>query len=208
MSKKNKILLIDDAMLMRNLLKNILTTRGYDICGEAETGEVGIEMYKEHRPDLTICDINMPGMNGIECLREIFKIDSNAKIIMCTSMGEQCFAEEAVAAGAKGYIVKPMAAADVVKTVGQVLAMKNYKDLMMERALASGLEQKEILDFFDAFRAVTEYDMGDRAITKEYLQKKKENIAIGAEAFLAAKMPLDKVNALVDVLNCMIREGI
>lgn len=204
---KEKILIVDDAMLMRNLLKNILKSKGYEVCGEALTGEDGVKMYKELRPNLVICDINMPGMNGIECLRQILAINPAAKIVMCTSMGERCFAEEAVDAGAKGYIVKPVAAAAVIETVTKVLSEKNYKDMMMDRALAEGMNQKDILDFFGAVRSIVDVDLGDKKFTKEFLKAKKENIAIGAEAFLSAKMPLEKVNKLVSVFNSICEEA-
>ena len=138
MNKGKKILIIDDAMIMRNLLKNILRMKGYTICGEAETGEEGIELYRKERPDLTICDINMAGMNGIECLRQILEFNPSAKVVMCTSMGERCFAEEAVEIGAKGYIVKPVAAAAVVATVDKVISIQDYKDKRKGRGLEGG----------------------------------------------------------------------
>lgn len=207
MNKGKKILIIDDAMLMRNLLKNILGMKGYTICGEAETGEEGIEQYKQYRPDLTICDINMAGMNGIECLRQILEMDPSAKVVMCTSMGERCFAEEAVDIGAKGYIVKPVAAAAVVATVDKVISQEDYKDKMLSRALAAGLSQKEILDFFSAFRSVTQVDIGHNAVNKEFLLSKKESVMIGAEAFLASSMSLDKINQLVAIFEQICEEA-
>ena len=207
MNKGKKILIIDDAMLMRNLLKNILGMKGYTICGEAETGEEGIELYKKALPDLTICDINMAGMNGIECLRQILEMNPGAKVVMCTSMGERCFAEEAVDIGAKGYIVKPVAAAAVVATVDKVISQEDYKDKMLSRALAAGLSQKEILDFFSAFRSVTQMDLGHNAVNKEFLLKQKESVMIGAEAFLASSMSLDKINQLVTIFAGICEEA-
>lgn len=207
MDKGKKILIIDDAMLMRNLLKNILGMKGYTICGEAETGEEGIELYKKVLPDLTICDINMAGMNGIECLRQILEMNPSAKVVMCTSMGERCFAEEAVEIGAKGYIVKPVAAAAVVATVDKVINQEDHKDKMLSRALAAGLSQKEILDFFSAFRSVTQMDLGHNAVNKEFLLKQKESVMIGAEAFLASSMSLDKIKQLVTIFANICEEA-
>lgn len=207
MSKNQKILLIDDAMMMRNLLKNILRMKGYFVCGEAASGEEGIELYKQQRPKITICDINMPGMKGIECLGKILEINPTARVIMCTAMGEKCYAEEAKELGAKGFIVKPIFASDVITIVEEVMNLKDYKEDMMEMALAEGVEQKDVLDFFSAFRSVTEVDMGDNIVDKAYLAQQKSAVAIGAEAFLAAKMPLDTVNKLVDIFNRVCEEG-
>ncbi len=199
----SRILLIDDAALMRNLLKRILVPQGYDICGEAIDGVDGVEKYKSLKPDLTLCDISMPGMDGMDCLKKILAFDKDAKVVMCTSQGKENFADEAINAGAKSYIVKPINTKNVTEVVGRVLAGGgvNYKELMMENAERAGLDQKEVLDFFDAFRSLTGQDMDDLSVDRAYLKEKKGNVTIGAEAFLAAKLSLDKINRLVDVFE-------
>lgn len=199
----SRILLIDDAALMRNLLKRILVPQGYDICGEAIDGADGVEKYKSLKPDLTLCDISMPGMDGMDCLKKILAFDKDAKVVICTSQGKENFADEAINAGAKSYIVKPINTKNVTEVVGRVLAGGgvNYKELMMENAERAGLDQKEVLDFFDAFRSLTGQDMDDLSVDRAYLKEKKGNVTIGAEAFLAAKLSLDKINRLVDVFG-------
>lgn len=201
MKNGKTVLVIDDAAMMRNLLKHILVTKGYCICGEAADGEEGVEKFRQLKPDLVICDINMPGIDGIECLRRMLQINSAAKVIMCTSMGKKCFGAEAIAIGAKGYIVKPVAAADMVRVVERVMSETDYKSLVMERATGLGFTQKEILDFFGVFRSIAGVDLGDSVVTKDFLTANKDRIIIGLEALLSAKMPFDKMTGLVSMFS-------
>ncbi len=116
-----KILLVDDTKFMRMMLMNILKPKGYEIVGEAGDGLEAIELYKKHKPDLVTMDIVMPHMDGIEAVRQITAEDSNAKIIMVTAIGQESKVKEAIEAGAKGYIVKPFQAPQVLEEVEKVL---------------------------------------------------------------------------------------
>ena len=77
------ILIVDDAAFMRMMIKDILSKNGYEVVGEAENGAKAIEKYKELNPDLVIMDITMPEVDGIQAVKEIKKVNSNSKIIMC-----------------------------------------------------------------------------------------------------------------------------
>ena len=101
------VLIVDDAAFMRISIKNMLTKNGYDVIGEAENGAVGVEMYKDLKPDIVTMDITMPEMSGLEALKEITKIDSQAKVVMVSAMGQEAMVREAIVSGAKGFIVKP-----------------------------------------------------------------------------------------------------
>ena len=118
---KNKILVVDDAAFMRMMIKDILTKNGYNVVGEAENGEKAVEKYKELKPDLVIMDITMPEVDGIQAVREIKKVDEDAKIIMCSAMGQQAMVIESIQAGAKDFIVKPFQAERVVEAVRKVI---------------------------------------------------------------------------------------
>ncbi|WP_204787620.1 response regulator [Paenibacillus oryzisoli] len=102
-----KILIVDDAAFMRMMLKDILTKGGHEVVGEAENGKVAIQKYQELKPDIVTMDITMPEMEGVEAVREIKKKDANAKIVMCSAMGQQGMVVQAIQAGAKDFIVKP-----------------------------------------------------------------------------------------------------
>ncbi|NLK43712.1 MAG: response regulator [Tissierellia bacterium] len=118
----NGILIVDDASFMRMMIKDILTKNGFNVAGEAENGVKAVEKYKELHPELVIMDITMPEMDGIQAVREIKKINNDAKIIMCSAMGQQAMVIEAIQAGAKDFIVKPFQADRVVEAVKKVLS--------------------------------------------------------------------------------------
>ena len=116
-----RILITDDALFMRVTLKNILTKNGYEIAGEATNGREAVQLYASTQPDLVTMDITMPEMDGISAVREIKKADPEAKIIMCTAMGQKNMVMEAVAAGARDFIVKPFQPDKVLESVQKLL---------------------------------------------------------------------------------------
>ncbi|EJG07199.1 MAG: response regulator [Methanofollis liminatans] len=116
-----RILVVDDTLFMRTLLKNILFSGGHTIVGEAENGDDAIAKYQELNPDLVTMDIVMPKKNGIDALKGIKTIDPNAKVIMCTAVGQEQMVKLAVKTGARGYIVKPFQAPKVLEEVKNVL---------------------------------------------------------------------------------------
>ncbi|EHR77514.1 chemotaxis protein CheY [Thermococcus litoralis DSM 5473] len=117
-----KVLIVDDAAFMRMLVKKILVQAGHQVVGEAGNGKEAVEKYKELKPDLVTMDIVMPEMDGISAVKEIMKIDPNAKIIMITAVGQEAKVMEALKSGAKGYIVKPFQAPKVIEEVNRVLS--------------------------------------------------------------------------------------
>lgn len=102
-----KVLVVDDAAFMRMMIKDILSKNGFEVVGEAENGAKAVEKFQELRPDLTTMDITMPEMDGISAVKQIKKIDPNAKVIMCSAMGQQAMVIEAIQSGARDFIVKP-----------------------------------------------------------------------------------------------------
>ncbi|HZG15090.1 MAG TPA: response regulator [Candidatus Bathyarchaeia archaeon] len=117
----NKVLIVDDAAFMRMMIKEILTKNGFTVVGEASDGAQALEKYKELGPDLVTMDITMPEMDGITALKEIRKIDPNARIIMCSAMGQQAMVIDAIQAGAKDFIVKPFQADRVIEAIKKTL---------------------------------------------------------------------------------------
>ncbi|MEN6610278.1 MAG: response regulator [Methanoregulaceae archaeon] len=117
-----KILIVDDTLFMRTLLKNILVGGGHQVVGEAGDGEEAVGKYKELKPDLVTMDVVMPKMNGIEALKAIKQLDAGARVVMCTAVGQEQMVKLAIKSGAKGYIVKPFQAPKVLEEVKNVLA--------------------------------------------------------------------------------------
>jgi len=117
----NRILIVDDAAFMRMMIKDILTKNGYEVVAEAADGRQAVELFKEHAPDLVTMDITMPEMDGITALKEIKTIKGDAKVIMCSAMGQQAMVIDAIQAGAKDFIVKPFQADRVLEAISKAI---------------------------------------------------------------------------------------
>ena len=115
------VLVCDDAIFMRTMITDILSQAGYDIVGEAESGAQAVQRYRDLKPDLVTMDIVMPDMGGIEAVREIVKLDPDAKVLMCSAMGQQALVVEAIQAGAKDFVVKPFQPSRVLEAVQRLL---------------------------------------------------------------------------------------
>ena len=115
------ILVCDDAIFMRTMITDILSQAGYEVVGEAASGAQAIEQYRALKPDLVTMDIVMPDMSGIEAVRAICKEFPNAKILMCSAMGQQGLVVDAIQAGAKDFVVKPFQPSRVLEAVQRVL---------------------------------------------------------------------------------------
>ena len=116
-----RVLIVDDAAFMRMMIKDILTKNGFEVVGEAKDGLQAIDKYKELSPDLVTMDITMPEMDGIAALKEIKNINTDAKVIMCSAMGQQAMVIDAIQAGANDFIVKPFQADRVIEAIKKTI---------------------------------------------------------------------------------------
>lgn len=122
MSMENaKILITDDSILARKQLKDIISTLGSPVFIEAVDGQDAINKYKESKPGLVFLDIVMPKKDGNAAIREIMEFDSEANIIIASSVGTQSQLKLALEAGAKDFIQKPLDKDQVVKVVSKFL---------------------------------------------------------------------------------------
>jgi two-component system chemotaxis response regulator CheY len=107
-----RVMIVDDAKIIRMTIKNQLEQLGHEIVASIGNGYDAIIEYKKCKPDLVTMDITMPTVkdveDGIQALSQILKIDPNANVIMITSHGEQRLVMEAISKGSKGYILKPI----------------------------------------------------------------------------------------------------
>ncbi|HMC57040.1 MAG TPA: response regulator [Gemmatimonadaceae bacterium] len=118
----HSVLICDDVVYIRSLLGDILGRAGFEVVGEATTGAEAVQKYKELRPDFVTMDIVMPDMGGIEAVRVIRGYDGDARILMCSAMGQQSLVDEAMEAGAREFIVKPFDPSSLLEAVQRVLA--------------------------------------------------------------------------------------
>ncbi|MCX7710855.1 MAG: response regulator [Clostridia bacterium] len=118
-----KVLIVDDAAFMRKSIRTILEKNGFEIVGEAENGAVGLEKYKQFKPDVVTMDITMPVLSGIDALKAIRQYDPKAKVIMVSAMGQEPMIREAILTGAKSFIVKPFKEIQVLQIINKILLM-------------------------------------------------------------------------------------
>ena len=116
-----KILVVDDALFMRTILKDILQANGFTNIIEAGDGAAAIDAYRRNKPDLVTMDVNMPGTDGMAALKSIVAMDPMAKVIMVTSVEQKQIVQEAIKTGAKDYVVKPFDRAMVAAVLGKVM---------------------------------------------------------------------------------------
>ncbi len=118
-----KVMVVDDAAFMRMMLRTMLTEEGHEVVAEATNGMEAVNVYLSARPDLVTMDITMPELDGVGAVKEIRKHDPNAKIIMCSAMGQKGMVLEAITAGAKDFVVKPLQKERVIESVNKVLGL-------------------------------------------------------------------------------------
>lgn len=117
------VLVADDAVFMRNMIRDIFAGSEFEVIGEAANGAEAVERYRELKPDVVTMDIVMPMKSGIEAVKEICADDSNARIVMCSALGQESLVMEAIEAGASDFIVKPFTPEKVLEVVRKVSAL-------------------------------------------------------------------------------------
>lgn len=115
-----RVLVVDDTAFMRMSLRNVLEKNGYEVVGEAADGEEAVAKYKELKPDVVTMDITMPKKDGITAIKEIIAEDPDAKVIVCSAMGQKPMVIEALSAGAKDFLVKPFQPGRVIEALNRV----------------------------------------------------------------------------------------
>jgi DNA-binding NarL/FixJ family response regulator len=149
-----RLLLIDDHPIMRYGLAQLVTDEpGLEICGQAGTAREGLEAVGRCRPDLTVIDLTLPDRNGLELLKDIQAMHPGTMCLVLSMHDEGMYAERVLRAGARGYLMKEVAAEQFITAVQRILSGGVYlseamASRMLEmavgakgRAVASGLEQ-------------------------------------------------------------------
>lgn len=132
-----RVLLIDDHKLIRVGIRNILeTSPGISVVGEAETGEEGVRLARELKPDIVLLDINLPGMNGVECLRKLRTHDEQLKVIVISMHITEPLPGKVLELGAAGYLTKGRAADEVLVAVQKISQGERYLSADVAQQLA------------------------------------------------------------------------
>lgn len=117
-----RILVVDDANFMRMIVKDTLSPKGFEICGEATNGNEAVQRYRELKPDLVTMDITMKGKDGLAAAKEILAQDPAARIVMVTALGQEKMLMDCMTIGVKDFVVKPFEPQKIISAVEKALA--------------------------------------------------------------------------------------
>jgi two-component system chemotaxis response regulator CheY len=102
-----RLLVVDDALFMRKLIRGVAAEAGWDVVGEAGNGAEAVMLYQQYQPDLVTMDLVMPVMGGLEALRQIRALDPQAKVVVVTALDQKQALMDSIRDGAIDFIVKP-----------------------------------------------------------------------------------------------------
>lgn len=122
-----KILVVDDSGVMRKNIRTILERAGHEVVAEAADGREVLQNYIFYTPDIVTMDISMPHLDGIEALRNLLKVFPDARVVMISAIGQKPQVLEAIKAGAKSYLVKPIEGPALLSTIEKVLGLPKSK---------------------------------------------------------------------------------
>ena len=114
------VLIVDDSNMMRYIIRNALTEHGYTVVGEASNGQAGVAKYRELKPDFVTMDVTMNDLSGMDALQQIISINTNAKVVMVSAMGQDVIVRDAIMIGAKGFIVKPFSGDQLAEALAKL----------------------------------------------------------------------------------------
>ena len=115
------VLIADDLKFIKLVLQELVEKAGFRVVGEASNGQEAVELYQAKRPDVVLMDITMPKMDGLAALKQILAVDPEAKVIMCSALGQQSLIVQALQLGAKDFIVKPFREDRVIGAIKKIL---------------------------------------------------------------------------------------
>ena len=131
------VLLVDDHAVVRMGFKMLLeSANDIKVVAEAENGEQGVKGYMEHKPDVVLMDITMPGIGGLEAIERIMAKDSHAKILVLSAHEDSVHPKRVLNAGAMGYLTKRSAAEELIKAIRTVASGKKYLEATVAQQMA------------------------------------------------------------------------
>jgi two-component system, chemotaxis family, chemotaxis protein CheY len=120
MSKR--LLVTDDAMIIREMIKDAAMSAGWEIAGEASNGQMAVDMYQELRPDVTTLDLVMPNYDGMHGLRGIKALDPAAKVVVVSALDQKSILKQTFSLGISDFIIKPFDKSNLIETLEQLVA--------------------------------------------------------------------------------------
>jgi DNA-binding NarL/FixJ family response regulator len=137
----HRVLIADDAAFMREMLRDILTDGGYEIVGEAADGTEALELVRRLQPDVALMDLKMPGLAAADAIRTIRAQYPATQVLVLTSYAEDRQVEEVLRAGALGYVLKSIVAADLVRAITTVARGEAWLHAEAQRSLVNRMHR-------------------------------------------------------------------
>lgn len=208
--RKIRVLMVDDHAVVRAGYRALLgNAKEIEIVAEVDSGEAGFRAYTEHDPDIVIMDLSLPGISGLEAIRRIVARDNGAKILTFTMHEDTIFVEQALQAGARGYVTKSSAPTVLVEAVKQIAAGNIY----LEPDIAQRLAFQKIRGPTSPFASLSTREFEIFCLLAEGLNA----IEIAARLSLSSKTTANyatqikgklEVNSIADIARLAIRHGI
>jgi len=196
------IVLVDDHEIVRLGLKSLLGRYpNFRVVAEAGNAKEAVERVLEHKPDVVVMDIRMPGRSGIVATREIMQQRPDTKIIMLTSYVEDEMLFEAISAGAAGYVLKQIGSSDLVRALEAVSRGESLIDPALMRRVFGKLREASRKAEDEAFGTLSEQEVKVLALVAEG----KTNKEIATAVFLSEKTVRNYVSAILSKLNLSTR---
>jgi two-component system invasion response regulator UvrY len=205
-----RILLADDHAVVRSGLRRLLEQRpGFEVVAEAETGEEAYQVFNEHRPDVAVMDLSMPGMGGLEAIRRILLRDPAARLLVFSMHENAAFASQALKAGARGYVTKTGASDELVAAIqevarGKVYISKEIAQKIAMQTLGGGEDPMRELSTreFEVFRLIAEGRNSEEI--GEMLKISQKTVA-NYQTLIKQKL---NVTTSVELIRLAIRQGV
>jgi two-component system, chemotaxis family, chemotaxis protein CheY len=115
------LLVADDALIIRQIIKDMATTAGWTVVGEASNGKEAVEQYQQLRPDVVTLDLVMPEHDGLYALHGIMELDPQAKVLLVSALEQRGVLKDAFRAGAADFVSKPFDKDNLQSTLAQLL---------------------------------------------------------------------------------------
>jgi len=147
-----KVALIDDHPIVRQGLRNLLQTEpSFQVVAEADDGIAGLELVRRVRPDVLIVDLMMPGLNGLDLIKQVLKHLPRLRIVVLSMQSADSYVVEALNSGAVGYVLKETGPSEIIHAIKTVIAGERYlSPKLAERVLDSSTGRKKIADPYDS----------------------------------------------------------
>ncbi len=172
-----RVVIAEDEAIIRLDLKEILLDEGYDVVGETGRGDQAVALVREHRPDLVILDVKMPGADGLEAARAIRDLDLRVAVLILTAFSQRNLIDEARDAGVVAYLVKPFQRIELIPAIDQAVAR---------------CEQEWAIDE-ETRRAVSDGIVGQHTVAENKLETRR--LVDGAKAVLMERSGLTEADA-------------